>query len=63
MATQTLTFVCCPNNLGTPACSVSPSTSRRGWTGATLAAFPDVLNWTQRVKSAGLKFQVRCGRA
>lgn len=62
MATQTLIFICCPNNLGNSGVQrLSVYLTPRLDQGATLAAFPDLLDWTQQVKSGGLKFQVRCG--
>jgi hypothetical protein len=62
MANQTLILTLLPNGLtsrGTLALSVHLTPRLDG--GATLATFPDVLQWPARLKAGGLTFEVACG--
>jgi hypothetical protein len=62
MPSQTLIFVVLPNGF-TPrkTLSVSVYMTPRLQAGATLAAFPDILNWAELVQNQGLKFEFKCG--
>jgi hypothetical protein len=61
MASQNLIFVLLPNGV-TPEekLRVSAYLTPRLEGGATLASFPDLLAWTQRVQENGLNFELRC---
>src|SRR5450631_2538676 len=61
MASQNLVFVLLPNGI-LPAKSLSLSVylTPRLQGGSTLAAFPDILNWTALVKDHGLTFTFGC---
>lgn len=62
MANQTLIFVALPNGRGVKdTLKLSLYLTPRLDAGATLADFPDILNWTQQVQKHGLKFQISCG--
>src|SRR5579875_218844 len=62
MANQTLIFVVLPNglaNANTLNLSIFLTPHLSG--GATLAAFPDVLNWAPFIQQKGLQFELTCG--
>jgi len=62
MASQTLIFVALPNGPGDKGqLKLSLYLTPRLQGGATLAAFPDFLDWTQQVQTHGLKFRIACG--
>ncbi|HWE50181.1 MAG TPA: hypothetical protein VG273_10350 [Bryobacteraceae bacterium] len=62
MASQTLIFAALPNGPGSKdKLKLSVYMTPRLEGGATLATFPDILNWTQQVQAHGLKFQITCG--
>src|SRR5579863_10090699 len=63
MASQTLIFATLPNGLDAKnkKLKVSLYLTPRLDGGATLAAFPDFLHWTQQVKDHGIKFTISCG--
>jgi hypothetical protein len=62
MASQTLIFAVLPNGLGAKdTLKLSLYLTPRLDSGATLAAFPDILNWPQQIVADGLKFQIACG--
>jgi hypothetical protein len=61
MASQTLIFVLLPNGItAKKTLALSVYLTPRLDKGATLAAFPDILNWTSLIQSKGLKFDVSC---
>jgi hypothetical protein len=61
MAKQTLTFVALPNgDNGRGMIRLSIYMAPRLDQGATLANFPDILNWTSQLKSQGLEFTLSC---
>jgi hypothetical protein len=62
MAKQNLIFVLLPNGITTKnQLRLSIYLTPRLDQGATLAAFPDILNWTSLVHKNGLKFQISSG--
>ncbi len=62
MASQTLIFAALPNGLGAKdTLKLSLYLTPRLDSGATLADFPDILNWPQQIVAHGLKFQITCG--
>ncbi len=62
MASQTLIFAALPNGLGAKGTlKLSLYLTPRLDSGATLADFPDILNWPQQIVARGLKFQITCG--
>ena len=62
MATQTLIFVLLPNGLThNKTLSLSIYLTPRLDQGATLAAFPDILNWPALIQQHGLEFRIGCG--
>ena len=62
MASQTLIFATLPNGLGAKhKLRLSLYLTPRLTGGATLAAFPDFVNWTKLVQDHGIKFQITCG--
>lgn len=62
MASQTFIFVALPNGLGAGnKLKLSLYLTPRLTGGATLADFPDILNWTQSIQAHGLQFQLACG--
>jgi hypothetical protein len=62
MASQTLIFVVLPNGITRrKTLSASIYLTWRLEKGATLAAFPDVLNWPELVQKDGLTFDLACG--
>jgi hypothetical protein len=61
MASQTLIFVLLPNGItAQKKLRLSIYVTPRLDQGATLAAFPDILQWTSLVKTHGLKFEIAC---
>lgn len=62
MAKQTFIFVVLPNGISEKkALRLSVYLTPRLDQGATLAAFPDMLNWTALLQQDGMKFEVSCG--
>lgn len=63
MASQTLIFATLPNGLDAKnkKLRLSLYLTPRLDGGATLAAFPDILNWTKQVQDHGIKFTISCG--
>jgi hypothetical protein len=62
MASQTFIFAALPNGLGTSGkLKLSVYLAPRLDSGATLAAFPDMLTWPQTIQAHGLQFQIACG--
>ncbi len=62
MASQTLIFILLPNGLtARKTLSLSIYLSPRLDKGATLAAFPDILNWPESIQQSGLQFEIACG--
>jgi hypothetical protein len=62
MASQTFIFVTLPNGLGANnTLNLSLYLTPRLDSGATLAAFPDMLTWPQAIQTHGMKFQIACG--
>jgi hypothetical protein len=62
MPSQNLVFVALPNGFAAPGRpGLSLYLSPQLQDGATLSAFPDLLNWTGLVKSKGLSFTLTCG--
>lgn len=61
MATQTLTFVLLPNGTAPQKkLRLSVFVTPRLAAGATLADFPEILHWPERVSNHGLTFEVSC---
>jgi hypothetical protein len=61
MAKQTLVFVVLPNGITTKGTlRLSIYVVPRLEQGPTLAAFPDMLDWTSRIKQHGLKLELSC---
>src|SRR5271154_2914596 len=61
MARQILTFVVLPNgDSGKGSLNVSIFLTPRLQNGATLAEFPDFLNWTRQLQENGLTFELTC---
>ena len=62
MPSQTLIFATLPNGPGEKKkLRLSLYLTPRLEGGATLAAFPDILNWTRLVHRHGVKVQITCG--
>jgi hypothetical protein len=61
MASQTLIFVVLPNGVAAnKSLRLSLYLTPRLEKGATLASFPDILNWTELLHTKGMKFEVAC---
>jgi hypothetical protein len=61
MASQTLIFVPLPNGIVNGKLAMSVYLSPRLTGGATLAAFPDILDWPQLIQQHGLTFELTSG--
>src|ERR1700722_21026818 len=63
MASQTLILATLPNGLDSKRKKLNLSLflTPRLEGGATLGAFPDILNWTKQVQAHGIKFKITCG--
>ena len=60
MANQTFVFIVLPNGTVANKLRLSLYLTPRLDKGATLASFPDVLNWTGLVQTSGFQFELRC---
>ena len=62
MATETLVFVVLPNGITAQGrLRLSLYLTPRLEAGATLAVFPDILDWPDLIKRKGLSFKITCG--